>query len=240
MFSSVSADVTAARLTSRPDGAPREQLAAGLHTIAVPGTRDALLYVPQAAGTPEGVGMIVSLHGAGGAARRAMEMLRTRAEEYGFAILAPASRESTWDVIDGGYGPDVKALDHSLAYSFERLKVRREALAISGFSDGASYALCIGLANGDLFRHIVAFSPGFMSPPERREKPKVFVSHGTGDAILPIEQCGRAIVRKLRRENYEVEYREFEGPHTVPEDIKDEAMRWWLPGLKKSASNPTA
>jgi predicted esterase len=34
-------------------------------------------------------------------------------------------------------------------------------LAVSGFSDGASYALSIGPANGDLFTHVMAFSPGF-------------------------------------------------------------------------------
>lgn len=35
----------------------------------------------------------------------------------------------------------------------------------AGFSDGASYALSLGLPNGNLFSHIVAFSPGFMRAP---------------------------------------------------------------------------
>ena len=38
-------------------------------------------------------------------------------------------------------------------------------MCASGFSDGASYALSLGAANGDLFTHIAAFSPGFMRPP---------------------------------------------------------------------------
>ncbi len=47
-----------------------------------------------------------------------------------------------------------------------------------GFSDGASYALSLGVPNGDLFTHIVAFSPGFMRLPDQEpagggRKPKV-------------------------------------------------------------------
>jgi predicted esterase len=42
--------------------------------------------------------------------------------------------------------------------------VDRSAICCSGFSDGASYALSLGLSNGDLFSHILAFSPGFMRP----------------------------------------------------------------------------
>jgi poly(3-hydroxybutyrate) depolymerase len=40
-----------------------------------------------------------------------------------------------------------------------------QRICVSGFSDGASYALSLGLANGDLFTHVAAFSPGFMRPP---------------------------------------------------------------------------
>jgi predicted esterase len=172
--------------------------------------------------------MLVSLHGAGGNAKHGIEMLQAQADEHDFAILAPTSRRDSWDLIAGSYGADVRALDSLLAYTFERVKVRTEALGISGFSDGASYALSIGLANGDLFRHIIAFSPGFMLPPERREKPRVFLSHGLRDSVLPIDQCSRRIVHDLQKENYDVNYREFDGPHAMPDDIKEEAMRWWL------------
>ena len=46
-----------------------------------------------------------------------------------------------------------------------QLDVDRQRVCASGFSDGASYALSLGAANGDLFTHIAAFSPGFMRPP---------------------------------------------------------------------------
>src|SRR3712207_7974813 len=51
----------------------------------------------------------------------------------------------------------------------------------AGFSDGASYALSLGIPNGDLFTHLVAFSPGFAAPDGQRGHPRVFVGHGVDD-----------------------------------------------------------
>ena len=68
-------------------------------------------------------------------------------------------------------------------------------VTVCGFSDGASYALSIGLANGDLFGHVLAWSPGFVAPPEFVGRPRVFVSHGTDDRVLPIDRCSRGSCR---------------------------------------------
>ena len=63
-----------------------------------------------------------------------------------------------------GYGPDVQVMDKALQSVFERYTINPQQCSIGGFSDGASYALSIGTTNGELFSHIVAFSPGFMRP----------------------------------------------------------------------------
>ena len=52
----------------------------------------------------------------------------------------------------------------ALEQVFARHAVDAGHLAIGGFSDGASYALGLGLANGDFFRDVLAFSPGFVPP----------------------------------------------------------------------------
>ncbi len=59
-------------------------------------------------------------------------------------------------------------------------------MALAGFSDGASYALGLGLANGGLLPRIVALLAGFLPPGPRHGKPPVFVSHGVADDVLPI------------------------------------------------------
>lgn len=140
--------------------------------------------------------------------------------------MRPDSRGLTWDIVRGSYGPDVAYINAALAFTFTQCNVDPRRLAIAGFSDGASYALSLGLTNGDLFSHILAFSPGFIGPVSRHGKPPIFISHGTNDVILPIEMASRKIVSDLRRQGYTVQFRELAGGHTVPADIVAEAFGW--------------
>jgi phospholipase/carboxylesterase len=212
------------RLTQRPRP-PRTRLAAGRHPLDLGGERDGLLVVPQTASAEPPLPLIVMLHGAGGRARNAESAFR-RAAALGIVVLAPDSRGTTWDAIRGEFGPDVAFLDRALGHTFDRCHIDPARTAIGGFSDGASYALSIGLRNGDLFTHIVAFSPGFVVPGEFHGKPPVFLSHGVHDRVLPIDRTSRVIVPRLRRDGYEVDYAEFDGPHTVPADLEERALRW--------------
>ena len=41
-----------------------------------------------------------------------------------------------------------------------RCSIDRRRIAVGGFSDGATYALTLGVSNGDLFPAVIAFSPG--------------------------------------------------------------------------------
>ena len=190
------------------------------------------MYVPEAydddgAGRP--APLVVVLHGAGGQARDVLALLRPLADATGMVLLSPTSRQYTWDVIVGGYGPDVEEIDGVLEETFSRYRVDPARLAVAGFSDGASYALSIGINNGDLFSHAIAFLPGFMAPAGRVGSPRVFISHGTRDNVLPIDSCSRRIVPQLERMGYSVTYREFEGGHTVPPQIALEAAGWFVP-----------
>jgi predicted esterase len=212
-----------ARLTARP-GAPGRALPAGTHLLGLDARRDAILHIPAAPAGP--MPLLVLLHGAGGEAERILQRFRAAADAAGVALLAPYSRGSTWDAIRGRFGADVAFLDRALAASFERIAVDAARVAIGGFSDGASYALSLGLINGDLFPRIAAFSPGFVIGGAPVERPHCFVSHGTADDILPIDRCSRRIVADLRRRGYAVTYREFTGGHQVPDEIAIEGLRW--------------
>ena len=100
-------------------------------------------------------------------------------------------------------------------------------LAIGGFSDGATYALSLGLDNGSLFTHVMAFSPGFIAARRPSGKPRIFISHGRSDNILPIDATSRRIVPALEEAGYPVTYKEFDGPHAVPETIARDAFTWF-------------
>jgi predicted esterase len=167
------------------------------------------------------------LHGSGGNSEHGLGLLRNFADTNGLILLAPMSRASTWDIIIDNYGLDIEFMDQALTQVFGHYAVDPSRLAIGGFSDGASYGLSVGLINGDLFSHILAFSPGFVAPAAQQGEPDIFISHGLRDAVLPIDRCSRRIVPALRRSGYAVTYHEFDGPHTVPQDITQIAVGWF-------------
>ena len=192
--------------------------------------RDGLLYVPD--GAEPGAPVLIFLHGATGTGRRHLRAVLAAADRYGVVLVAPDSRHpTTWDLIaERRFGPDVAFLDQVLDALVGPLDVDVDTsrLAVGGVSDGASYALALGLSNGDIFPTVLAFSPGFLVVPDAIGRPRVFVSHGTADPILPIDACSRSFVPVLRRAGYEVEYQEFDGGHTVPPPVSDAGVRWWL------------
>ena len=221
---SVRGEARKGRLSARPAADVSGAAAAGVQRL---GGEGALLYVPAACEGGKPAPLVLMLHGAGGDARQGVSLLRDFADEAGFLLLAPSSRASTWDAIRGEFGEDVEAIDGALAEVFSRHPVDAARVAAAGFSDGASYALSLGLTNGDLFTHVLAFSPGFMRPGEVRGRPRLFVSHGARDAVLPVGRCSRPLVRQAKEAGYEVVYREFDGPHVVPPEVAREAVEWF-------------
>ncbi len=217
---------------ARMDSADSSE-APGLYALSLSGeereeSRDGLLYVPPDLDVTRPAPCVLLLHGASHTADTVLAPLLPLADAAGLILLAPNARLYTWDVILGGYGPDVAVINRALALIFARFTVDTSRLAIGGFSDGASYALSLGLTNGDLFTHIIAFSPGFMAPGERRGHLPVYVSHGVHDEILPVDRCSRHIVRALQQAGYDVDYHEFDGPHTVPPEIAGAAVAWLM------------
>ena len=216
-----------AAISARPSGNPGEApLAPGTRALGLESDRDSLLYVPRGLRLDSPVPLLVALHGAGGNADGGLALLRPLADQCGLALLAPASRGSTWDAVRGRYGPDVDVIDRALSRVFGSVAIDPERVGVAGFSDGASYALGLGLANGELFDRVIAFSPGFVPLARRIGKPAVFVSHGDDDRVLPVASTSRRIVPALRQEGYDVTYEEFAGGHTIPQDVARLAVEW--------------
>jgi phospholipase/carboxylesterase len=218
------------RLQARP-GKVTTAGPVGLQHLGLDAKRDALLYVPAGYNPAKPAPMALMFHGAGGRAETGLNYLQPLAEQTGLILLATSSRRSTWDVITfEGYGPDIEFVDQALALTFERYAIDVSRLAVGGFSDGASYALSVGLTNGDLFSHILAFSPGFIAPSVWHGKPAIFITHGLEDKVLPIDACSRKLVPGLKAKGYNPVYHEFDGPHTIPVSLAFEALEWLLDG----------
>jgi phospholipase/carboxylesterase len=223
------ASAEAARLAARPaaSGSASRALPPGVHTLDLGSGPEVLVRVPAPSVDPGPQRLVLTLHGAGGDARGGLAPLLPHADAHRLLLVAPRSRDSTWDLItQGRWGSDVQRIDQVLHQVFGTYPVDPTRLAISGFSDGASYALSLGLANADLFTHIIAFSPGFLVPTLRTGTPHVYLSHGRTDTVLPIDRTSRRITAQLQAADIPPEVHEFDGPHIVPPDIAENAARW--------------
>lgn len=188
--------------------------------------QDAILQLPKTENRNDLLPLLVMFHGATQSAEDMFWYLGTAPEEATVAVLAPNSRDTTWDAIRGGFGADVEHLNRVLEGTFKLAAIDPARVSVGGFSDGASYAISLGLINGDLFSSVVAFSPGFVIDGTPHSKPRIFISHGTNDHILPINRCGRRIASSLQARGYDVTFREFEGDHEIPADVAREGLRF--------------
>ena len=215
--------VSDGRLSARPRSGVKTS-ATGEIKLGLDGKRDAILQIPKNAGQSP-LPLFVMLHGATQSAGDMFWYLGSAHEEAGVAVLAPNSRDTTWDAIGGnGYGIDVEYLNRALERVFETTAIDPARVSIGGFSDGATYALSLGLLNGDFFHNIVAFSPGFVISGELNGQPRIYISHGAHDHILPIDRCGRRIANGLKSYGYDVTFREFDGDHEIPAEVAREGL----------------
>jgi len=218
---------TDGRVHARPSAAATEPGLVGLHPLGLGGgKRDGLLYVPRSYRPEQPAPLMVLLHGAMGNAAQMLEVTQALAEAEGLILVIPESRGVTWDHKLATGSEDLAFIDRALAHVFARYAVAKEQLSVAGFSDGASYALALGILNGDLFPRILAFSPGFVHAAEPRGVPRVFIAHGDKDAVLPVEQSGRRIVAELGAAGFDVRYLEFAGGHSLPPDVLRAAALW--------------
>jgi len=213
------------RLVARP-APPTIRPVVGKSSLGLASGRDGILYVPTSYDAAAPAPLVLMLHGAGQSAEIGIRPFLPLADTAGAILVAPDSRGGTWDFLYGPYGADVAFIDRALAHVFDRCAVDPTRIVIEGFSDGGSYALSLGLTNGDFFSRVIAFSPCILAPAARVGRPRIFISHGTEDRILPIDNCGRRLAAQLVSSGYEVQFHEFTGPHTVPPDMARAAMRW--------------
>ena len=217
-----------AHLTSRP-GTPTTAQTLGKKPLGLAIDRDGFMYVPPNYSPTRPAALIVLCHGAGRSSTDwTTAPLDTLFGERNIVVVAPDSREASWDIRYGAYGPDVEFIDFALSYAFARVAIDPAKIALGGFSDGASYAVSLGLTNGDLFTHVVGFSPGFYVPDIIRGKPKVFLSHGTSDPVLPFGWTSTQLAPALTNSGYSVRFVQFDGGHQIPLAVATEAMDWFV------------
>lgn len=175
--------------------------------------------------------LLVLFHGAGGSARRMLERMIPEAERCGCLLLALQSQAATWDLVtatgaarrrerparlDSLFGDDAGRVERALSPLLASPIVDRQRIVLLGFSDGASYALSLALANPELVRGAVAIAPGFhLEPGTIAPSQRLFIAHSPDDRILSFAHSRDGIAGSLRRAGFAPVFHAFRGGHVV-------------------------
>ncbi|MEP9375866.1 esterase [Aquabacter sp. CN5-332] len=205
----------AGHLTFQPAAvAPtKPPLASGRNALGLFEPRDAMLVVPEGIDPSVPTPLMVLFHGGGGHAEKILPMMEQHALSRGFLLLVPQSQFPTWDIVIVGNGPDRERLDTALKEVAAHYTLDPTHICFAGHSDGGSYAMSLGLTNGQFVTHIIVSSAGFMSVQHQEGAPRIFMSHGIGDEQIPIERSGRTHSALLKQAGYDITYMEYNGPH---------------------------
>jgi predicted esterase len=172
-----------------------------------------------------------------------IEGARAEADRCGCLLLSVQSKGLTWDTIrlvrraaiDGTgdvyrlFGADTNRIEGALSIALRAGDADARSVLLIGFSDGASYALSLGLANRSIFRGVVAIAPGFyVAPPSTGPKQRLFIAHSPTDQVLPFARTRDDIVEPLKRAGFESRFRPFEGGHVVVPSILAEGVDYAL------------
>jgi predicted esterase len=214
---------------------------------------DAVGYIPASANLHPP--LLVLLHGAGRDRLGMIQHFEAEADKRGIVLLAPTSRGPTWDAVgiaervpspdsplankmsrSFDTSRDSKRVDAAIANLAKIVPVDRSRTVLAGFSDGATFALAMGMSRYEQFAAVIAWSPGI---PIETEGPargrRVFVSHGRQDPLLSFETTCAGIVPLLRNEGAAVTFLPFDGVHEAPPRVKDaflDAVFGPVPGTK--------
>jgi phospholipase/carboxylesterase len=147
--------------------------------------------------------------------------------------LSPTAQDRTWSIM-GGEDVDAVRLAIAVDEIATTYRVDRSRVLLTGMSDGATYALMAGLADGMPFTHLApacgALHPMLLARggiPAARGRP-IYLVHGALDWMFPVEiaRMGRDA---LQAAGARVVYREIEDlSHTYPRDENPRILDWLL------------
>ena len=213
-----------------PDAAPPET---GLVTLSRGGCK-AYLMTPETLDPARAYPLITVLHGAGRQDELLVRAYADEPERRQAFFLVVRSFHPTWDLIAGGDGEDLAflALAYEGIYGRYRIDAARQALV--GYSDGATYALAVGLSNPRVFSAVMGWAAGYLAIDTANlapddPKPRVLLEYGTHDQLFPFEHVAIPLRDTLERLGYDVTFRVDEGGiHWPSPGFQPAALDWFL------------
>jgi phospholipase/carboxylesterase len=213
--------------------------ASGLQVAGDPDGRGGFhLYVPECYDAGRDWPLVVALHGGFGHGRDFLWTWLREARSRGVLLLAPTSRDTTWSL--HGRDVDGPALRSMIDWVGERWRVDRERVLLTGLSDGATFALLAGLAEGTPYTALAPVS-GVLHPAnfalgnlERARGRRIYLVHGRLDWMFPVS-LAREARDLLVKHGADVLFREVPDlSHTYPREENGRILEWLDPELALS------
>jgi predicted esterase len=200
------------------------------------GRQRAFLLVPDEIEPGRRYPLVTVLHGAGRQDEALAKAFRDEPEKRQALFLIPRSLDPTWDLVSSPVRHDMEFLEYAYDLIWRRYAIDPARQALLGYSDGASYALSVGLSNPRLFAAVMGWAAGFkvidpgaLERPEPR--PRVLLEYGTHDQLFPFDKIALPMRADLERLGYDVTFRVDEGGrHWPPSDFQPEALDWFFSG----------
>jgi phospholipase/carboxylesterase len=205
-----------------------------LHSANERGDRGGFsLYVPETWNGRAAMPLVVALHGGSGHGRDFLWVWLREARARGLLLMAPTSQDRTWSIM-GGPDRDADPIREAVAGVAARYPVDRDRILLTGMSDGATYALVVGLREDMPFTHL-APACGVLHPVlladgrigRLKDRP-VYLVHGALDWMFPVGTA-QMMRQVLEVTGARLVYREIEDlSHTYPRDENPRILDWLM------------
>ena len=187
------------------------------------------LYVPPHCVGTRRVPLLLLLHGSGGSALELLTDFQHFADARGLLILAVQSVDPEgWSFSATEHTPDATHVDLAVRQVLAHYAVDPRRLALLGFSAGAGMALDLGYVNGDVFRHILAFSP-FIDATEfdnlpQHGRPAVYIGYGQAENEPEMLRAAQMLTER----GDTTVTQDFPGGHTIDELRASAGLAWLM------------
>lgn len=213
---------------------PRDEPSPTGHVFVERGESRAILLTPTEIDPTKRYPLITVLHGAGRQDEMLVKACRDQPEARDAFFLVPRSQLATWDLIASPERADLDFLEYAYDLIYRRYPIDAGRQALLGYSDGASYALSVGLSNPHLFRAVMGWAAGFIALDttfnlDDARKPAVLLEYGTHDEVFPFDRVALPMRENLLKAGYSVEFRVDQGgKHWPSTDFLPEALDWFF------------
>ncbi len=203
------------------------------------GASSAVLLTPDEIDPARRYPLFTVLHGAGRQDEALAKAYRDEPNRRQAFFLIPRSLEPTWDLIASEGRPDLDFLEFAYDLIYRRFPVDPLQQVLIGYSDGASYAMSVGLSNSTMFAALIGWAAGFIVlDPDTAEtfktgvpepRPRIYLEYGTHDELFDFHTVAIPTRDRLIASGFDVTFSADEGGRHWPSGtFHREALDWYF------------